>query len=303
MNRKFHNFITAQEAREAVRQTGLEDDQMAEDLLKRMESPFKNGAHQAKAANRLAHLIANRVMYLDRGKPRSETTVAVPPGLGFIVGYRSYDPATGHFSDPLGYSRNWMEEHVAICGGTGSGKTEMAKFWLGQVVPDGVFVEFVDYKDEGRRIPGARVFRANEFPWNPLEPIGPSSSYYPAFLAELASAFQVRVETWTDLIRILINVEHGLNGNPYLSPKDFERLLFLLGRKQNNPKYLTAGSVFAALNAVLGRTAYIRKAPDVSERYPVIIHDYQGLPLRICSFLSAIHLLRAKLKTTATGHA
>ena len=89
----------------------------------------------------------------------------------------------------------------------------------------------------------------------------------------------------------------------YPSLKDLERLLFALGQSDDNPKFLTAATAFASLNEILGKTAYIRKAPDISMRYRIIVHDYEGLPLRLCSFLNAVHLLRAQMKASVEGHA
>jgi hypothetical protein len=171
-------------------------------------------------------------------------------------------------------------------------------------VAKGIFVEVFDYKGEGRSFPNAMVFRADQFPWNMLEPIGNSHIYYNAFFAEFATAYYLRTETWTELPRLMLSIERGLKpGDPHPSLKDFERLLSLLAKRDDISKLQTAAMAVASLNAILGETAYIRKAPDISNRYPILVHDYEGLPLRVYSFLNAIHLLRAQMKASVEGHA
>jgi len=204
----------------------------------------------------------------------------------------------------LNIDYNTLEEHLACYGPTGIGKTSYFRFLLRQLVEKGVFVEFIDYKNgEGRSIPGATVFRADQYPWNVLEPVGNSNLYYTSFFAEFANTFALRTETWPELVRFLLRIERGLKGDPYPSLKDLERLLFAVGQSDDNPKFLTAATAFASLNAILGKAAYIRKAPDISMRYQIIVHDYEGLPLRLCSFLNAVHLLRAQMKASVEGHA
>ncbi|MGZ5518831.1 MAG: hypothetical protein ACXWJX_14140, partial [Limisphaerales bacterium] len=139
--------------------------------------------------------------------------------------------------------------------------------------------------------------------WNMLEPIGPSEIYFSAWASEFARAFNLRPETWTELVEILKRIERGLKpGDPYPSLKDFERVLRRLAEQDNRAKLQTAAYSLASLNAILGRTAYIRKAPDVEARYPIVIYECQGLPPRIDGFLAAIRLLRLQLKSTLEGN-
>lgn len=302
MNSRFDRYLVDKEIGKLIRLAGLANDDSAQAYRDFSQSPIKRQAEWG--SRKLANMLEQRLAGLDAMQSQPSAPAAVPPEYAIIVGYEGRDPATGTFHTPFVADMNVLEEHFGAFGPTGSGKTTLFRFLIGQLVEKGVFVEFFDYKGEGRSIPGAMVFRADQYPWNMLESVGNSNVYYSAFVAEFANAFALRTETWPELVRFLLGIERGLKpGDPYLSLKDFERLLFAVATRDDNPKFLTAASAIASLNAVLGPTAYIRKAPDISTRYPIIVHDYEGLPLRLYSFLNAIHLLRAQMKASVEGHA
>jgi len=164
----------------------------------------------------------------------------------------------------------------------------------------------IDHKGEGRRFlnlfpSGVIVCRPDQEFCNMLDPIGSSKIYYSAWSSEFAKGFSLRPETWTELTDQLLRIERGLRpGDSYPSLKDFEKVLWHLAEKGRS-KFETAARALSALNAVLGDTAYIRKAPVVEDRYKVIVYEAQGLPPRIDGFLSAIRLLRIQLRSTVEG--
>ncbi len=302
MNSRFNRYFDAKDNWKLFQLAGVANDPVFVDLWERAQSPI--GCHAEKARRKLANMLDRRLAHLDAIQSQPAPMPDVPPPQAITAGFQGFDPTNGVFHTPLNIDFNTLEEHLAGYGPTGIGKTSFFRFLLRQLVDKGVFVEFVDYKNgEGRSIPGAMVFRADQYPWNMLEPIGNSNIYYSAFVAEFANTFALRTETWPELVRFLLRIERGLKGDPYPSLKDFERLLFAVGQSDDNPKFLTAATAFASLNAILGKAAYIRKAPDISMRYPIIVHDYEGLPLRLCSFLNAVHLLRAQMKASVEGHA
>jgi hypothetical protein len=169
-------------------------------------------------------------------------------------------------------------------------------------------ITFQDHKGEGRRLlnhfsSSILVLRPDQEFWNMLEPIGPSEIYYSAWANEFARAFNLRAETWPELVEILKRIEGGMKpGDPYPSLKDFEKILWHLAEHDNRSKLETAARALAALNAVLGRTAHIRKAPYIETEYDVVIYECQGLPPRIDGFLAAIRLLRMQLQSTVVGN-
>ncbi len=304
MNSRLERYFDAKEIWKLIEFAGLATDLLAVDLWERAQSPVDSGRLAERAARRLANILERRLGSLDAMQSQPVAELVVPPGKAVVIGYRWCDPVDGSYHDPLLIDMDVLDEHAAVCGPTGSGKTTYFRFLGGQLVKKYVSLDWVDPKGEGRSIPGAMVFRADQYPWNMLEPVGNSQVYYSSFSAEFANSFALRTETWPELVRLLLGIERGLKpGDPHPSLKDFERLLFVLGEREGNPKFLTAASAFASLNAVLGPTAYVRKAPDISNRYPIIVHDYEGLPSHLCSFLNAIHLFRAQVKASVRGRA
>lgn len=304
MNSRFERYFDAKDSWKLIQLAEVANDPIFLDLWDRAQSPI--GRHAEKARIKLENKLDRRLAYLDALRSQPVPMPDIPPLQAITVGYQGFEPTNRVFHTPLNIDFNTLEEHLACYGPTGIGKTSYFRFLLRQLIEKdkGVFVEFVDYKNgEGRSIPGAMVFRANQYPWNMLEPVGNSNFYYTAFFGEFANTFALRTETWPELVRFLLRIERGLKGDPYPSLKDLERLLFAVAQSDDNPKFLTAATAFASLNEILGKTASIRKAPDISMRYSIIVHDYEGLPLRLCSFLNAVHLLRAQMKASVEGHA
>jgi hypothetical protein len=203
---------------------------------------------------------------------------------------------------PVLIDRDILNCHVLIIGASGSGKTTALAGLMAQLVRQGIAVEFEDHKGEGRRLlnifPDATVIRPDRESWNILAPVGPSEMYWFGVAAEIGRAFNLRPETWTKLPEILLRVERGLkSGEPFPSLRDFERLLSHLASHENWPSLETAARSFAALNGLLGRTARIRRAPDDDARRRLVVHEYQGLPPRIQSFLAAVRLFVLLLRS------
>jgi hypothetical protein len=146
------------------------------------------------------------------------------------------------------------------------------------------------------------VIRADQEPWNMLAPEGHPDSYWWGWACEFGRAFNLRAETWTELPSVLKRIRAGLKpGEPYPSLKDFERILRYVADKERRSKLDTAASALTSLNFFLGKTAFIRKAPSVEERYQIVVYEHLGLPPRIHSFLTAVRLLRIQMKAAAEG--
>ena len=131
-----------------------------------------------------------------------------------------------------------------------------------------VRISFIDRKGEGRRYinryQNVAIFRPDQLPWNILEPKGNHHIYWSAIFQEIAKAFNLRPETWSELTGIMLRIEKGMKpGDPYPSLVDFERILRTIAEKENRPNLTTAARAIASLNSVLGRAAFIRKViPD-----------------------------------------
>src|SRR5438876_1106808 len=79
---------------------------------------------------------------------------------------------------------------------------------------------------------------------------------------EFGRAFGLKPETWTELVSVLSRISSGLRpGDPFPSLRDFERVL--LKQSEGRAKFATAAFALRSLNVVLGKTAFIRQAPDI----------------------------------------
>ena len=265
-------------------------------------SPLGNGQHAARFQRKLESKLVPVVLAQEilGGPPVELPAVAADRAVLF-----GHEVGTNR---RVAVDVNVFKTHGLFIGGTGAGKTTMLMRIICELVRRlRIRVIVNDHKGEGRRLlpllgRQVIVFRADQEPWNMLEPVGHPDAYYWGFASELGRAFNLRTETWTELPGILKRIHAGRKPDePYRSLKDFERILKHLSVTEQRHKFDTAAGALASLNHFLGRTAYIRKAPNIDDRYRVIVYEYLGLPRRIHSFLTGIRLLRLQMKATAEG--
>jgi hypothetical protein len=75
-----------------------------------------------------------------------------------------------------------------------------------------------------------------------------------------------------------------------------------MAKEQHRPKLATVARALRALNVVLGRMTRVRRAPDIFDRFQLVVRKYYGLPSRIHNFLTAVRVLRMQMRGSTTGH-
>jgi len=299
---RFHQFGKQVTNWELMKAAGKQGDPRAFVEWMWGNSPLGNGKHAARFQEKLENnLVPYAIAQEILGGPPVDLP-AVDLRRALLVGN---EMATGRdvMIDP-----DVLTTHGLVIGGSGAGKTTLLMRILSILVRRlRIRVIVNDHKGEGRRLlpilgDEVIVFRPDQEPVNWLEPVGSEDAYNWGFSSELARAFNLRPETWTELPGILKRIHASRKPDePHRSLKDFERVLKHLSVVEGRHKLDTAAGAAAQLNHFLGRTAYIRKAPDIEERYLVIVYEHLGLPPRIHSLLTGLRLLRIQLKSTAEG--
>jgi hypothetical protein len=300
MIQPFIKYEESQELWRAMEVLGATNDPEMLDRWQRAQSPLRGGRHAAEARAQLEQMLTRRLIakqIMDEAQPGFPD---VNPKGAAIIGdqFGTRLPVAVDLED----GGHWL-----IFGRTGCGKTTLLAAQADQSIKRGVFVTLEDFKCEGRRLTNryanVAIFRPDQMPINMLEPVGRSETYWLSWSGEFSKAFNLRPETWTKLPEILSRMEKGMKaGDPYPSLKDFERILFILAEREGRQTLQTAAQALASLNAILGKTALIRKAPCIEGRYAAVVYEYQGLPPRIQGFLAGVNLLRLQLKSSVEGH-
>lgn len=207
---------------------------------------------------------------------------------------------------PVLIDRDLINRHVVVIGASGIGKTCAVVGWVLRLLSKGISVEFADHKNEAGRLarlyPNTLIIRADQELINIVEPIGPAEIYHPGLFQELAKVSNLRAETWSELPEIMQAIGRSLNpGEPWPSLEDFVEILFKLAKEQHRPKLGTVARAIKSLNVMLGKMARVRRAPDVFERFKLVIRQYRSLPPRIHNFLTAIRVLRLQARGAIEG--
>ena len=209
---------------------------------------------------------------------------------------------------PVVILRNLFRRHAIVCGSSGIGKTNLLVWLALQLLAAGINVLWADHKLEGRRllelVPDARVIRADQDLVNILDPVGRPETYWAALFFELAKLANLRVEAWNELPEILVRIQKGLKpGQPFISLRDFCRILFEIATRERRPKLATVARAIRALNEVLGELSRVRRSPvHLLKRSRLVVLEYPGLPPRIQNFLAAVRLLRVQMQGAVDGH-
>jgi hypothetical protein len=294
-------FAKAMEHWQRLKATGLVRDPLAQMEWAWSLSPLRGGSEALRFQARLENRLAARELAQSVWEASQPVHAPVAPGQGISLGLEVESQR------PVLIDASLLVRHLLVQGSSGSGKTTFLAWIVSQLMNRVRLIEFVDHKGEGRRLlnvhPDVAVFRPDQEPWNMLAPVGTPEVYWSGWAAECARAYNLRPETWTELPAILSRVAAGRRpGDPYPSLADFQAILTRLAARESKPKLVTAAQALANLASVLGPTARIRQAPDIQGRYRLIVYEYQGLPPRLHTFLSAVRLLRRQLETTSEGH-
>ncbi len=300
MKEKIDKLQAALEREKLMERVGTSNDPLCRDLWDWSMSPLGGGKHAAKFANRLDGILIRRFVGQELERASQNAWSDVSEDRAAIL---CYEVGTNR---PVVVDRDVLTGHTLALGATGAGKTTFSAWLLGQLVPQGIRITFSDHKGEGRRFlrlfPDALVLRTDQERCNILSPVGNAEIYWTALFSELGKALNLHAETWLDLVEVMRRLyrNNSESGSPSLA--DLERVLAALAKRESRPKLSTAAKALRSLNAILGRMAHVRSAPDVEERYRVIIYEYGNLPARIRQFVAAVRFLRKVMKATAHGH-
>lgn len=296
MDDRAEQFQEGLQTYQLMEAAGIASHPVAIDYLARSLSPLDGGAHAAAAKARLEGMVTTRLVAAQVLRDSMPTWPAVAPEAGILLGLGL---ATGLL---VWLALEVLNRHMLIVGASGSGKTVFIFALIQELIRHGMRVLFSDYKGEGRRIPGAMVFRPDQEPTNLLDPVGDEESYRQGWSAEFGRAWGLHAETWTELPELLGRIHKGRKpGDWAASPRDVESVLRVLEEREPRPKWRTLRRAFTNLNSLLGPRASIRKGVEIFGRYPVCVHERQGLPPRPLGFLAAVGLLRQQAQATTTG--
>ena len=163
---------------------------------------------------------------------------------------------------------------------TGCGKTTYINWRLMQLACLGVRIALHDHKGEGRRmckpLPHTMVFRPDQEVANPLEPVSPPEMYGFALFAELGRALNLHVETYSEGPALMRRIARELKpGEAFPSWRDLAVVLRHVAKVERPPKLATLAGAVEALCGILGRSAEVRRGPDIESRYAVMVCEYQ----------------------------
>lgn len=302
MSNHLNQFNSVMELREMMKLAGVVGDPYFEDRWQWANSPLNNGKVAERFQRQLRNSLLPRVLAKQVHAASAPAWPAVEPAQALLLGQEF------HAGQPVMVNKSILNRHLLVVGATGSGKTTCICGLIDQMLRDNVVTAgFQDHKGEGRRLLNVfpdevLVFRADQEPWNMLEPVGPAETYWWGLMSEFGKAFNLRTETWTELVEILVRLQRGLKpGEPYPSWRDFGDILKHLARVESRPKLETAANALESLCSVLGRTAQIRRAPVLDPFYRITVFEHEGLPPRVHGFLAAVRLLRTQMSAMAEG--
>jgi len=300
-NNKLSQFERASEVAKLIEASGCAGDPFVEGAWRWSLSPLDNGRHAAKFRQFLADRLQPRIIAKQLEANELILPSGVPDDSALILGF---DPSSGR---PFPIHIDAITAHLLVFGTTGAGKTTFLAWLIGQLLLRNIRVVFHDHKGEGRRLlrlfPNSIVLRPDQGYCNPLEPVGPPELYWTALFAEFGRAINLHAETWSEAPSILERIHRGLRpGQPFPSLLDFVSILFKLAADEHRAKLITLARGIQSLCPILGKSAGMRKAPDVAGRYSLIIHEYGSLPPRFHRLLTAIRLLRSHAKGLSQGH-
>ena len=293
-------------ARQLMHASGVAGDPYYKFMWSAGLSPLNSGKLAAQAQGQLQHMLVGRAL-VNQFRPTPARLPIVPVRKAIILGR---EIATGR---PVMIHRNTLTRHMLVVGASGSGKTTLLAWIVHQLIQSSAYIEkqpftvqFVDHKGEGRRFlhryRDVTIFRPDQVPWNILEPVGDHETYWYGLFHEIGRAFNLRPETWSEMISIMVRLGRGLPaGNPYPSLLDFECILRILAEKDGRPNLLTAARAMATLNALLGRSARIRKVDKIMKQR-LIVYEQIGLPPRPAQCLEGIRHQRILAQASAAGH-
>jgi len=169
-----------------------------------------------------------------------------------------------------------------------------------------MIIEYHDLKSEGRRLLNhlhdeVIIFRPDQEPINHIAPTGPVEHFCWAWMAEFAKTATLHPATWPEAAEICVQIERGLKpGDPPPGLIDF-RNIFRKRAENGSPKLFSVAGALDELCSVLGRTAYIRRAPSLDGIARVFVYEYAGIPHKLWSFFIALRFMRLQMEAAVEG--
>ena len=195
---------------------------------------------------------------------------------------------------------------IVIVGPTGSGKTNIGRIWMKQLLDLGLKVLFHDCKDEAGPLVntfGALLVEAGMLPKNFLEPIGDSHAHFMKRVDGVSQIMQMHRGTSALLLEILIQIKEGLaGGKPYPSFEDIMRVAFREARVQGRAQYNTVANALMSFCKMLGFASGVRVGCDEFEESDLVCFRYGQMPVNAMNVLMGWQIDSLMAEATKRGH-
>ena len=212
---------------------------------------------------------------------------------------------------PLIIDRNYLNSPTLIPGPSGTGKSVASQGIIIQVVGQRIPAQIHDHKGESRNFawnfPHAFICSEAEYPLNPWEEFTTDPEVLFLALASFLGDYKGLTDsTWSELAILMVR---ELAGRPYGAPAPswldiYELCLYFAGQSMEKRKalWLKLAGAIRSLFPFLKRAARIRHAPEVEKFFPIVVLEYQGLPVEVQEFLLNIHFIHHILRASREGH-
>ena len=304
MKDKVEQFQAVEELIQMAYETGAIYDPLTEFELDLAASPLRQGAIAERFQSRLFNKLAPRVMEMRLQGPPPATFPVPPVNQRVVIG--TVIP-TGE-ALPIGYPA--LNRHTLICGPSGCGKSTLEAIMINDLMTgsDTITMAYHDYKHEAPRL-------INHFPddviilppdqelVNHIDPTGTADQFGWSVMAEIAKSQISHPATWPEAAEVLVQIHRGLKpGDPPPSLIDCCNIFRKLA-ENGRPKFYSVYRDFSELCSVLGRTAFIRRAPRLDGIARIIVHDHAGIPQKLRSLFAALRFMRMQAEAAQDGRA
>jgi hypothetical protein len=199
-----------------------------------------------------------------------------------------------------------LPKSTFVCGAPGTGKTNIFYLIGQQLFVKEIPITGIDHKGELRRFTNrfdnVAVFRPQELPVNLFAARRNAHATYLGIIAAIARMGSLRAETWPAFPEVMLRLHAGLsNGEPEPSIVDVIAVLHALA-KQGKPTLKTIARTLESFAAMIGTTAYVRRGPDLRQRFRGYFIEYSTTPPRVQQCLDDLLFVQTHLASMEEEH-